>query len=401
MNKYFCNAPFRQIEITPTGSCRVCCKMPSVMVLGEDDEEVKVQNTILSEIWKNDWLNDFRQRNINEEKRPECQQCWDDEEAGNISLRMQTNVSIHATDQKDPKIKDLVLKLSNKCNCACRICCFWLSSLWETEIKKSGRWDKNHDIFSIQNSRDKLTGKNTRDWQSILHGIEKLLIYGGEPLLNEEVLEILNYLVDRKLSKNISLILNTNGTVMNDKFMNIFNQFQQVYLYFSIDDVFERYNYERWPAKYDNIFRDLQLVHDKYERGVVQASLYISVSIFNVLDLNEIFKEFKKFPKFTINIDNLIFEPFPLSIYNLPTEIKDKVALELDKVDWNQNWEDKSRNHRETIKNFLKLYNKDYTFKEYEQHLDRALGVDDLRRKQNWRETFPKLYNLLTSGDKS
>ena len=397
MNDNFCKAPFSSLEIIPTGEARVCCKMPTVAITKEDGFPHLVTDTKLSTIWKSQWLADFRQQFIKGERPAECKMCWDDEAAGIYSLRKQLNDLNDGTqiNLKTPKLSSLVLKLSNKCNCACRICSFWLSSLWQTEIEKSNRWDTKNTWFAQQNAKDKITEDNWEDWKLHLGTINRLFIYGGEPLINFEVLRMLNYLVDNNLSKNITLILNTNATVINNDIFNIFNQFKEVMCYYSIDDIFNRYNYQRWPAKFSNVISDLTELHDSYERTTVNISLYTSISIFNILHLNEILTEFKKFPKFKINFDNLIHDPKILSIYSLPENIKTEVKKTLASVDWNQNW-DNPADHKTVIENFLDLYKTEYSEKEYIEKLDELLAVDDVRRNQNWRETFPELFNLLS-----
>jgi sulfatase maturation enzyme AslB (radical SAM superfamily) len=392
MNKNFCKAPFSSLEIIPTGDARICCKMPATSIPRPDGSLYRVTEDNVSVIWNSPWLNDFRQKFINGERPAECKMCWDDEAAGIFSYRKQ--LDFMKVDIVQPKLKSLVLKLSNKCNCACRICSFWLSSLWQTELEKSNRWDNKHTWFAEENAKDKITEENWEDWKSHLHSIDRLFIYGGEPLINFEVLRMLDYLVDNNLSKDITLILNTNATVINDKVTNIFNQFKEVLLYYSIDDINDRYNYERWPAKFSNVVRDLTELHETYVRTNVNIALYSSISIFNVLHLNEILTEFKKFPKFKINFDNLIHDPRLLSIYSLPESAKIKVKESLELVDWNQYW-DNPADHKTNIRNFLDLYKTDYTGREYIEKLDDLLGIDDGRRKQDWKTTFPDLLTLL------
>lgn len=397
MNDNFCKAPFSSLEIIPTGEARVCCKMPTVPICKEDGSPLLITDDKLTTVWKSKWLSDFRQQFVKGERPSECKMCWDDEAAGIYSLRKQLNDMNDGTEInfKTPKLSSLVLKLSNKCNCACRICSFWLSSLWQTEIEKSNRWDTKNTWFAQQNAKNKITEDNWEDWKLHLGTINRLFIYGGEPLINFEVLRMLNYLVDNNLSKNITLILNTNATVINDKIFNIFSQFNEVMCYYSIDDIFDRYNYQRWPAKFSNVVADLTELHNSYERTTVNISLYTSISIFNVLHLKEILKEFKKFPKFKINFDNLIHDPKILSIYSLPEKVKTEVKKTLESVDWDQYW-DNPADHKTIIENFLDLYKTEYSEKEYIEKLDELLGTDDIRRNQNWRETFPELYNLLS-----
>ena len=88
MNKYFCPSPFYQLEISTNGVTRVCCKIKSNETIKDDEgNEFQMETSSISEVWDSKWMNDFRDRNTKEEKRPECQQCWDDEAAGIHSFR--------------------------------------------------------------------------------------------------------------------------------------------------------------------------------------------------------------------------------------------------------------------------------------------------------------------------
>ena len=396
MNDNFCKAPFTALEITPTGDTRICCKMPATSICKPDGTKYRVNEDGISKIWKSEWLLAFRQRFLNGERPIECKMCWDDEAAGITSYRKQ--LAHKDVNVENPNLRMLVLKLSNKCNCACRICSVFLSSLWQIELTKSNRWDPNtFREFNEENAKDKITGDNWGEWKTYLHEIDTLFIYGGEPLINAEVLQILDYVVDNNLSKNIMLVLNTNATIINNKISNTFVQFKEVYLHYSIDDIGARYEYERWPAKFPNIMRDLDKLHSTYERTNVKISFYLTISIFNVLHLNEILIEFNKFPKFKINFDNIIHDPALLSLYSLPEPIKIKVKESLNLVNWEQYW-DGSADHKNIISNFLDLYRSNYTTSQYIEQLDKLLSIDDLRRKQDWRTTFSELYALLINN---
>ena len=89
-----------------------------------------------------------------------------------------------------------------------------------------------------------------------------------------------------------------------------------------------------------------------------------------------------------------LHDPRLLSIYSLPESAKIKVKESLELVDWNQYW-DNPADHKTNIRNFLDLYKTDYTGREYIEKLDDLLGIDDGRRKQDWKTTFPDLLTLL------
>lgn len=398
MNKYFCTAPFSQLEISTPGTCKVCCKMSPISILDDNGRPFKLQESDIQTIWNSKWYNNFRQRFINEEKRPECHQCWSDEDAGIVSLRQQLKGLI-VEDLEKPRLTELVLKLSNKCNCACRICSWYLSSLWESEYKKDDRLPKReYEWFSKGNDSKKITPKNWDKWKEVLQNIEHLSLYGGEPLINPEVLQILEYLVEIERSHLVSIGLNTNGTVTSDKMFSMLSKFSSVNLHFSIDDVGERYDYERWPAKWEKVSKDLERLHNFQKYDNITIFLYTSISVLNIMYLNNVMKKFREFNQWQIHFDNIIFEPEELCLWSIPESVKPKVEEYLNSMNWNKNnwFRDKETNdNRSNIINFMYLRKSRYSCKEYINLLDDYLGVDDKSRNQNWKETFSKFYQLL------
>jgi MoaA/NifB/PqqE/SkfB family radical SAM enzyme len=395
MNKYFCKAPFIQLEFSPQGECRVCCKMHDP-VLKDDGEQYKIQSSTVTEIWKSNWMENFRERCITEEKRPECDICWKDEEAGIFSYRKQLEGAPFC-NVDDPNLAVMVLKLSNKCNCACRICDWYLSSLWQSEKEKTNRIK----LDNLHNSMTpKITDENWEDWKKNLGEVDHLALYGGEPLINDEVIQILQYLIDIGRSDKVNIGLNTNGTITSKKIFEMLNQFSAVALSFSIDDIGERYNYERWPAESEKILSELQDIHDNRNYEKIYMHLYTTISVFNVLNIDEILTKFKEFNKWGVNFDNILHNPEYLSIVNLPENVKPKVEEYLNSFNWEDtNWIRINEDYKKNVINFMYLNTSQYTCEEYINKLDKELGFDDLRRKQDWRKTFSKLYELLKTSE--
>jgi MoaA/NifB/PqqE/SkfB family radical SAM enzyme len=376
--------------------------MPKETVLKDNGKEFLLQDSSISEIWGSNWMNNFRQRFINEEKRPECEECWKEEDAGVFSFRQQqSHIPVNV---KKPVITELVLKLSNKCNCACRICTWYLSSLWESEFKKTSRMPNEHMTWFVDgNSANKVTTHNWEDWKTHLGTVRHLSLYGGEPLINDEALKLLDYLINENLSQNIDIGLNTNGTIINDRVISMLGKFQKVNLHFSIDDIGDRFEYQRWPAKSSSVFKSLKDLHDgqyawnNSKGSQFQIIFYPTISVFNILHLNDILLEFKKYPDFLVNFDSVIHNPEYLAIHVLPESIKPIVEQAIQNIDLdNVNWWRKD-DHKKILINFLHLSTSPYTTEEYVQILDNKLSIDDQRRKQDWRRSFPEIYNLLSS----
>jgi hypothetical protein len=264
------------------------------------------------------------------------------------------------------------------------------------ELKRTDRYPVEHHRY-IELSKETKLDKNDNFTQikEMMKHLERLYVYGGEPLIDEEVLQILRYCRDSRESKHIRLIMNTNGTIMNDEIMSLFKSFHDSSLYFSVDDIEGRYNYQRWPVRWDKVSKVLQSVNDQPVHYGLQKCLYASISVFNVLYLGEILQGFGEFPNLPINLDNIIYDPPILALYNFPEDIKPQVKAYLDSIRWDIPHFEFGYDYCGNIKSFMDQKKSPYTRESYLKQLDEFLGPDDERRGESWKDVFPKLYELL------
>ena len=118
---------------------------------------------------------------------------------------------------ESPSINILYLLLSDSCNLRCKYCYFLANiqsnhnySLMTTDVAKNAI-----DMFA--RSVHKSIAKGHKDQQIVL--------YGGEPTLNKETLLFaLDYIVkakrDKELPKSLSIIINTNGILLDEDIIN-------------------------------------------------------------------------------------------------------------------------------------------------------------------------------------
>jgi MoaA/NifB/PqqE/SkfB family radical SAM enzyme len=125
------------------------------------------------------------------------------------------------------------------CNLACVTCNHKASTRWQQEMGMPIQAGNPKEIDSIMIS-------DARQQSSIVIG-------GGEPVLNfstKTLLTVLNH--DQVVSVHF------NGTVMPDKdFLEASSRFQTIYYVFSLDGVDERFEYLRWPGKWNRVASNL------------------------------------------------------------------------------------------------------------------------------------------------
>jgi MoaA/NifB/PqqE/SkfB family radical SAM enzyme len=120
-------------------------------------------------------------------------------------------------------------------------------------------------------------------------GVSVLKFTGGEPLVQREVLDILNYIVDRGYAKDIRLQLTTNATKFSPKFIELFEEFNKVHLNISVDGVGTTYEYIRYPYRWDN-FNDRIRLLENVTRGKYNISYDFTCvpQLFNIENLGKL-----------------------------------------------------------------------------------------------------------------
>ncbi|MCW5745755.1 MAG: radical SAM protein [Alphaproteobacteria bacterium] len=154
--------------------------------------------------------------------------------------------------------------------------------------------------------------------------LERLYITGGEPLINERVADILEYLVDSGAAEHIHLELSTNCTSVDARYIERIKKFKRVELLLSLDAVGDTYEYIRYPARWSTVEANVRKL--KYEHGLV-CKVPPVVQVYNILNLVEVFR-------FCDSMDmeitmNILHMPDRLAIHHLPPRVRKVAAQKL------------------------------------------------------------------------
>jgi MoaA/NifB/PqqE/SkfB family radical SAM enzyme len=155
------------------------------------------------------------------------------------------------------------------CNLACVTC----------NAKASTRWAHELGLPVVAgNPRDIDSGLVTR-----INQMQGLVIGGGEPVLNFSTKTLLSV-----LRPEITLTIHFNGTVLPKKdFLNLSSRFVNIRYVFSLDGIEKRFEYLRWPAKWNQVTKNIQtLVHAVPDN--VQFGVNITISQLNKNYVTEI-----------------------------------------------------------------------------------------------------------------
>ena len=284
--------PWISIETSPIGTARPCC-LAIHEITKPDGTKYTLKENTLEEIYHSDYMQNLRTDFLAGDKPATCQRCWDEEAAGRTSKRINSRIrlkeyynSVDFQNINPNQLWFIDLKLGNICNLKCRICGSWSSSKWAKEeidyipelvdrkthlaytYLKDGAWPRESQIF----------------WDNLRTLLPKIKYFeftGGEPFLIEQHFELLRYAAKKDYAKNIEIHYNTNGTVFPEA-VELWNHFRHVEIALSIDNIEDRFEYERYGA-------DWNLVQANISKFTAMRSNKISIQLCTTMNIQNVY----------------------------------------------------------------------------------------------------------------
>ena len=294
----FCVLPWISLEASPIGTVRPCCLADDELV-DNAGQKFSLLQANFAEIQNSNSMQSLREQFLAGERPQTCRKCWNEERAGRTSKRMHTldrlkhmDISSDWTAVAKPLLF-LDLKLGNICNLKCRICGSWSSSQFAAEEIAWAPREEQKQTFAYQMLKaGAWPQENQNFWQQIdqcLDDIRYIEFTGGEPFMIDQHFDMLQGIVDRGIAHRVEIHYNTNGTHYPERAEQIWQHFKTVEIAFSIDDVTERFEYQRTNARWADVcanldrFRDLKEIYSN-----IQLQICATVNVFNVRYLDEV-----------------------------------------------------------------------------------------------------------------
>jgi MoaA/NifB/PqqE/SkfB family radical SAM enzyme len=343
-----CMYPWNQLEFKPNGTVRPCC-LYSMPIVDNNGNEVTMTNNescSLNDIYFSPTMKTLRQDFREGKKNVGCNKCWNEEEAGKKSDRMLYNWvlrdKLYNIDYESEKIENITsvdLKLGNLCNLSCRICDERLSSSWATEMLSNLPTEvekKKHPAYiSLQQGRWPETQDNFwNEFTKLLPNLIYCQFAGGEPLMLPRQFDVLKKAIEMDCARNITLRYNTNGTQCPDSIFDLWKEFKLVHLDVSIDDVEDRFEYQRNGASWSNVVGNVRRFNRERSSNF-KTQVSTAINIMNVLYLPEICEWYnsENFDSWWLNV---VWGPPQFCITNMTQSAKDLVLSRLTKYNFEE-----------------------------------------------------------------
>ena len=443
----FCILPWIHLATRPNGDMRICCVANASgadsgdykvgLVKKEDGEPANFGKDLPTAAFNNDYMKSVRKLMLSGQIPASCTKCFDEEDKGIVSKRVWETGTWYLQEQTDikeliretqedgtvpHKLQYLDLRLGHTCNLKCIMCSPHDSSQWVNDhktvyplftselIKKQMSWQ--------QDDFDNRWHENPAFWEQIyeqIPHIKQLYFAGGEPLLIKEHKAFLQEIIKRGHAHKIGLRYNTNGTLINEEIIEIWEQFKKVKVGISMDAIGDRLHYIRFPTDSSQVEKNLWRLERTSEKK--QTNIALAVQILNIKHVPDFIKwkiscGFKK-----LNFDtnaagqitggglvgvHLLWIPTWLSIRVLPKEDKAHVRqlfAELKEWLWNhytqdsEFWEKNPYGWKrwEGILDWMDATDHTNLLPDFKQYIEKM----DQHRKTDFRLTFPEISHLI------
>lgn len=221
-----------------------------------------------------------------------CKACIDHDSAGvdtvYIDIENQQffdKIKESDQDNNDVELLKMAYNTYSHCNLACIACGPYCSSQWHKE--ENALLGKQRPYKSTKNF--------CRNMPIDTSEVYEFYFNGGEPLLNNDM----NIFLDRCIEKDNypSIAFHTNGTKnITKKQIELWSRLPKVTMYMSINDTEDRFEYNRWPAKWDQMQKFLDQAeyireHTSVNLQLIGVSDISIVNIFTNHNIDRILKE--------------------------------------------------------------------------------------------------------------
>jgi len=293
----FCYYPFYAIVFKLYDKNDLKAVAPCCMMHDTRDKQTEEFHSILTknelkglspqEIFHHEKFNKLRSNLLNNIRDERCSTCWNLEDKGIMSHRLYTRWQFPEKFNTD--LKEVDISLSNKCNLACRMCNTGSShQIWEDvdKLKKNNKMslfdDASNNSIKSHNLPQNVKNNHLIKW--IYNNTDKIKVFkasGGEPLYDNNILNLLRKFVKDGNSKDTELVLHTNAMLITDEIIDLMNQFRIQRHSFSIDGVDSIYDYIRHNANFTMLEKNIKKWFKK-STNVYALNINLVLSALNI-----------------------------------------------------------------------------------------------------------------------
>lgn len=366
-NKAWCPIPWITSSVQNLGLYRLCVQANAHRetrgVFIENGESASVFSHSLKESRNLELIKNVRKEMLIGCRPDICVRCNQEDDSGLVSRRALSRFNyenrfkeltledclkgteVDGTINPDHfHIKELDLRLGNKCNLKCRSCYPGESSGWYKEWldTKSNNFESSKTSVQLNEVNGHVVASSKGlDWSTNSSFFKELSTFapefntvhlvGGEPLLIEEHFNALEGFVASGQSNKITLDYNSNITLIPDRAIELWCNFKEVRIGYSIDGIGQRNEYIRHPSKWNKIEENLRCLDELNVNVVLWPT--VTVMAYNVYYIPEIiswqiksnFKKQNLKESLMVMVHHPLSNPIEMNAQVFPLQIKEMI----------------------------------------------------------------------------
>ena len=325
--------------------------------------------------FENDTYLQHQRQQVLQQRPPEgCATCYRVDSQGGVSSRQLALRKFPSST--DLQLHKLDYNVDPVCNARCIQCTSYYSSAWAAEDQAYGKAPARSPNQTLRN-------KISHDVD--VSQVNDLYFNGGEPMLSQEPLDILQKIDQAGNLEKLNLSLNTNGSIRpSDEIIDLWKRCGRVLVNFSIDATGAAFEYIRNPLSWQTVKENIQwLAEQNIPKMTINVAYTMGIhNIDLVRPTQDWFSEQSKNWKNTTN-----FHVHPcsgtLSLEYASPDLKQvwltlyPDSADLPESDW-----------RRIARRELEKVNQTHTSQLWKNHLE----MIDQRRGLDWKVSLPGLY---------
>ncbi|MEO9966598.1 MAG: twitch domain-containing radical SAM protein [Reichenbachiella sp.] len=283
--------PWLHLYIDTNGMVKACCN--ANITFGN------INTQSVEEIWNGEPIRQFRRLMLEGRKDRRCATCFQKEEAGKSSMRLETLEKFdHKLDwvgqthesgfSKNSKPIYFDIRFNNLCNLRCRTCWHGASSSWFEEAKLLNTNLGQQAIIQATTDNMSLIGQLLKNPNEI----EEIYFAGGEPLMMNEHYEVLDQLIQTSCT-SVHLSYNTNLSTLKLKsrsVLDLWEKFEHLTISVSIDGLHDQAEYIRKGLKWDLFIDNMSTIKARLPHAKLEIAP--TISVFNIIGLGDLHQYF-------------------------------------------------------------------------------------------------------------
>lgn len=378
------------LYVNPKGKVLPCC------VADDRSEFPNINDGTFEEVYNSQAMNNLRKNMLTDVPSPSCEYCYKLEKYGSHSHRKHSNhrylellepqlEQVVNETNPDGSLKEINIlyfdvRFSNVCNYKCRMCGPLFSTKWYEDSQMYFKHKPDSPLISIDNIKD-FCERN----KSYLKNIRYIYFAGGEPLVQRQHYEFLEWCVDNGVDAEI--YYQSNGSTVRYGKYNIFDlwkKFRKVTYSVSIDALGKLGEYIRSGYNDIQVNSNMQQIAE-YMGSNKEITVNCTFMIYNAFYAVEFFDEMAE--KDWVMISNvytqLLIGPEYLQPKVLPEPLKKEAIDKIKKSKWFKRFPNKF----EQLLSNLEEETDSSLWKGFKRHIEKL----DTARKENIFNVCPRL----------